>query len=1489
MDAGWDLFTLEGEINNAAHWNKNAATALQTKNYKDLYKNLKRTQDNLKKAKSMAGLKGTGDDLTDDVIKAIDQLVGNDPDFFNKPENTAKIKAFFEDTKNLEKVDDFIKNAKGELGLLEKIEKSVDSKEVKAFAEMMDDQGFMKNVRKFFKSDAFQYGLDGIFYAMMAVDAYNLYKTDGNLGLARAIARNSNLTTLLTDAGLEAVTDGILESAAGVDCADVAAGAFTTYGYQNVGEGLDLKKLAARLPEYADLPEGRGEALVQESDQIFNSQIKPEIEKYIRGNLIKGSVATPLDTRLADKVIGRCLPYFKNELAKMRKETIENKKDLLAKLREEIKKIAITGLKSSPDKPRAASKVTLEMTFNQSPEKSLKDAEEELKKQGAANPSLIITYAWKISTLEGTPASIPKEESSLTNLVTFTPEKAATYQLQATVTIDSVMDIFTRWGKIKESVNKDFTLKILPAEVEVPDLIGLDEEAAKTKLREAGLELEKEISKTFAKGKEPERILEQDPKSKTKIDAGSKVKALFNLSKNPTQIFLITKTPVVLKPGETQDVSVEVAYSSGEKEKPKKELTTWTSSQATVAVVDDQAGRIKALSAGKAELTVEFEKMKAQINVEVADWDRDVEFTVFKTDWQGNQTTSTVSNASVQAALKKGTTGMDGKVLLTRFGPGSYEALAEASGYKKAPPKAFTLTAARDENEAKTPVKLSLYIQEERNLEELKISPYQFNATDTGDRRQLTATITYSNGDEEEVTGKVKWESDNPKAAQVSSTGEVTIPNSADSGDQAVIKAVYTFQGTTKTGTCTISMVIQSDVDFTVTPSPPRSSEASTFSVNLTGSKNVRSGDTFRWKVRKFGETRQEDMGTGTTISYAFSEQARYAVELTVLNSKGDQKAKREKDFTAEASIKAISGTANEWKGTLQGKTLVVTSHPWNGQTRQFSPDPDFSTTLSNVQFYDVRTGSIKGAFNPGYVAYVSGECVRFFIKATSVKSVMPSSVSLSPNLEFNQSIGTSCNDVASNPQLTISEVREYGFVVSWINRKGGSCTAAVKLYTGELEGPVFCSGGKELAVPALLLSPPAIDADTEVKVAVTNAGENPGCTYTWLVDGKSEAGPGGSTTFSGKFTSGSHTIKVLAENAFGAKKESYPLSFSVKPSAKKPAAGTPEAKTPPASSGTPKEDPKVQPLAASTAATMSVPKAPVGEQSLSVTIAPPPSLPKSPASGAPPQTAVQPIPTPVQPATGMTKPKPYDPREDPNLQEWGKPVDTGKTKEMGSGFQAQQWKILDAKTLAVKEQPPGQPQSQYYPSVVSTTAATTIPPGGALLPSTVPPVNTVPPTTVQPSTTKQPVVTVFPATVKPSTAKPSTTTARATTTAPPSTAKPSTTATTGSAKNLTDVTVNRRDVTVTFWDHGVEDGDIINIYLNGKVLQKNILLKNKKQTFRVQLSGGRNLFEVEAVNEGAMPPNTATVEISNVTKGQPTQIYERKTGQRASMNLIAP
>lgn len=110
-----------------------------------------------------------------------------------------------------------------------------------------------------------------------------------------------------------------------------------------------------------------------------------------------------------------------------------------------------------------------------------------------------------------------------------------------------------------------------------------------------------------------------------------------------------------------------------------------------------------------------------------------------------------------------------------------------------------------------------------------------------------------------------------------------------------------------------------------------------------------------------------------------------------------------------------------------------------------------------------------------------------------------------------------------------------------------------------------------------------------------------------------------------------------------------------------------------------------------------------------------------------------------------------------------------------------------------------------------------------------------------------------------------------------------------GGSGNLANVTVSQKNITITVWDHGQEDGDIINMFLNGKLLKGNILLTKKKKKFDVLLTSGSNMFEIEAVNEGSVSPNTASVRISHVTQGRSAQVYERKSGKKADMKLFAP
>ncbi len=68
--------------------------------------------------------------------------------------------------------------------------------------------------------------------------------------------------------------------------------------------------------------------------------------------------------------------------------------------------------------------------------------------------------------------------------------------------------------------------------------------------------------------------------------------------------------------------------------------------------------------------------------------------------------------------------------------------------------------------------------------------------------------------------------------------------------------------------------------------------------------------------------------------------------------------------------------------------------------------------------------------------------------------------------------------------------------------------------------------------------------------------------------------------------------------------------------------------------------------------------------------------------------------------------------------------------------------------------------------------------------------------------------------------------------------------------------------VTITVWDHGAEDGDIVRISLGGRTILDALRLTNAPQSFTVNLAGDFTSVCVIALNEGTSPPNTASFAI---------------------------
>jgi hypothetical protein len=97
------------------------------------------------------------------------------------------------------------------------------------------------------------------------------------------------------------------------------------------------------------------------------------------------------------------------------------------------------------------------------------------------------------------------------------------------------------------------------------------------------------------------------------------------------------------------------------------------------------------------------------------------------------------------------------------------------------------------------------------------------------------------------------------------------------------------------------------------------------------------------------------------------------------------------------------------------------------------------------------------------------------------------------------------------------------------------------------------------------------------------------------------------------------------------------------------------------------------------------------------------------------------------------------------------------------------------------------------------------------------------------------------------------------------------------------NVFVNSKSVEIEIWDAKIEDGDIIQLFQNDKLILDHYEVKNKKKKILVYLEKNQNVFKIEAVNEGDRSPNTAEINLidgernfelkSNLKKGESATI----------------
>lgn len=78
----------------------------------------------------------------------------------------------------------------------------------------------------------------------------------------------------------------------------------------------------------------------------------------------------------------------------------------------------------------------------------------------------------------------------------------------------------------------------------------------------------------------------------------------------------------------------------------------------------------------------------------------------------------------------------------------------------------------------------------------------------------------------------------------------------------------------------------------------------------------------------------------------------------------------------------------------------------------------------------------------------------------------------------------------------------------------------------------------------------------------------------------------------------------------------------------------------------------------------------------------------------------------------------------------------------------------------------------------------------------------------------------------------------------------------------FTNLTVRHSRIKLMVWDNAAEDGDVVSVFLNGTPVVQSLEIFHRPQIFSLTLQPGHNRLEIEANNEGLVPPNTASVAI---------------------------
>jgi hypothetical protein len=106
----------------------------------------------------------------------------------------------------------------------------------------------------------------------------------------------------------------------------------------------------------------------------------------------------------------------------------------------------------------------------------------------------------------------------------------------------------------------------------------------------------------------------------------------------------------------------------------------------------------------------------------------------------------------------------------------------------------------------------------------------------------------------------------------------------------------------------------------------------------------------------------------------------------------------------------------------------------------------------------------------------------------------------------------------------------------------------------------------------------------------------------------------------------------------------------------------------------------------------------------------------------------------------------------------------------------------------------------------------------------------------------------------------------------------------------LQDVTVSGYDITLTFRDPQLVDGDTINVDVNGVRVVNQYVVTGRHVSFPVNLQTGANSVVFTAQSAGVTAPLVVEVTVSNVTAGPATQLTRGlNNGEQQTFTITAP